>query len=344
VTPANPHVSVVICAYTEKRWEDICAAVASVRRQTITPEEIILVVDHNPLLAVQARRSLPGVRVVENQGRQGANGARNAGMTSARGSIVAFLDDDAVAAPDWLARLLEGFRDPQVLGIGGLAEPLWHAGQRRPAWFPEEFNWVVGCSYRGMPETTTRVRNVFSCNMAIRREVWAAVGGFRHGIGHIGGQPRGDDETEFCIRVRQRWPQRPLLYEPRARVSHHVPASRANWRYFCSRCWLEGRSKALLSRMVGARDGLATERTYTLRALPKGVMRGISDAILHGDMTGVRRAVAIISGLTITTAGFLTGSMLRGRHAAQVALNESQLNGSQRNESDERVQATASLS
>lgn len=43
-------ISVVICAYTEKRWDDVLAAVASVRAQSLAAHEVILVVDHNPAL------------------------------------------------------------------------------------------------------------------------------------------------------------------------------------------------------------------------------------------------------------------------------------------------------
>jgi glycosyltransferase involved in cell wall biosynthesis len=316
VTFTSPDVSVVICSYSDERWNDLTAAVASVQRQTVLPGEIIVVIDHNAHLLELAQRHMPCVVLIENRTAPGANGSRNLGIAAAKGAIVAFLDDDAIAASEWLEHLLTGFQHPQVLGVGGLAEPLWHQGHGRPRWLPEEFNWVLGCSYRGMPETTTGVRNVFSCNMAIRRVVWSTVGGFRHGIGHVGGQPRGDDETEFCIRVRQQWPEGTLLYEPGAKVYHHVPVRRATWRYFCSRCWLEGRSKALLSRIVGSRDGLASERVYTLRALPKGVARGIADAVLRSDEAGIARAAAIVVGLAITTAGFLAGSMTRGHSSA----------------------------
>ena len=311
MTLASRDVSVVICAYTEERWKDLTAAVASVHQQTTPPGEIIIVVDHNPRLLELAQSHMPSVVLVENCAAAGANGSRNLGVATAKGAIVAFLDDDAIAARDWLEHLLRGFQNPQVLGVGGLAEPLWHPGIGRPGWLPDEFNWVLGCSYRGMPETRAEVRNVFSCSMAIPREIWEDIGGFRTGIGHLGGKPRGDDETEFCIRVRQRWPTRTLLYEPLAKVYHHVPASRLRWCYFCSRCWLEGRSKALLARLVGSRDGLATERTYTLQTLPRGVMRGIADAIFHGDIAGIARAGAIVLGLTITTAGFITGQMVK---------------------------------
>ena len=69
-----------------------------------------------------------------------------------------------------------------MTGVGGLTRPLWATGAR-PRWFPEEFNWVVGCSYRGMPTGRARIRNVMGGNAAFRREVIGAVGGFSTAIG-----------------------------------------------------------------------------------------------------------------------------------------------------------------
>ncbi|HMN30346.1 MAG TPA: glycosyltransferase family 2 protein, partial [Caldilineaceae bacterium] len=183
--------SVVICAYTDERWGDLVAAVASVERQTLPAQEIIVVVDHNPALLERVRGCLPHVVAVENKAGRGLGGARNSGV-AAHGAIIAFLDDDAIAAPDWLAQLQAAFGDDQVLGVGGAIEPRWLGGQ--PVWFPTEFNWVIGASYRGMPKTIAPVRNLFGCNMAFRRDALATLGGFRLGY--------GCDETEFCIRAR----------------------------------------------------------------------------------------------------------------------------------------------
>ena len=81
------------------------------------------------------------------QQQRGISGARNSGIAAARGAIIAFLDDDAIAAPDWLEQLLAGYSSPNVLGVGGAIEPQWQGG--RPRWFPPEFDWVVGCTYLG---------------------------------------------------------------------------------------------------------------------------------------------------------------------------------------------------
>ncbi len=302
----SPSISVLICAYTEERWGDLVAAVDSVRRQTLLPLEIIVVIDHNPALLARAQASLPAT-VIANTDERGLSGARNTGIAVARGDVIAFMDEDAVAEPDWLRRLAAGYADPDVIGVGGAIVPRWLAGQ--PAWFPDEFNWVVGCTYRGLPETTAPIRNLIGCNMSLRREVFSAVGLFRNGMGRIGVIPLGCEETELCIRASQHWRGGRFLYEPGARVHHAVPARRGTVTYFRSRCYAEGLSKAQVARFVGAGDGLASERSYTLRTLPAGVLRGLADTIRRGEVGGLGRAAAIAGGLALTATGYGVGTL-----------------------------------
>jgi glycosyltransferase involved in cell wall biosynthesis len=301
----NAATSVVICAYTEERWDELVAAVASAHAQTVPAREVIVVADHNDALLERARRELPGTMVVANVRQQGLSGARNSGVALASGEVVAFLDDDAAAAPDWIERLTAPFADAGVLGVGGAIEPRWLEG--RPRAFPAEFQWVVGCSYEGMPDTPARVRNVIGANMAIRRDVFGRVGGFRTDIGRVGKRPLGCEETELCIRAAQNMPGGVFLYEPRARVSHAVPGARTTWRYFRSRCFSEGLSKARVAALAGAGDGLSSERTYATRTLPAGVRRGLGDA-RRGDPAGLARASAIVAGLAMTAAGYVAGT------------------------------------
>ena len=313
-------ISVVICVYTEERWDDIVAAVESVRTQTRPAVETILVVDHNDLLFSMAQTSLPDVVLTVNHEKQGLSGARNSGIAIARGDVIAFLDDDAVAAPNWLELLDDVLDDPRVLGVGGHVEPNWVGP--RPNWFPEEFLWTVGCSYRGLPMTTAFVRNPFGGCTCIRREVFDTVGGFRSEIGRVGTKPLGCEETELAIRARNRWPDRVFVYEPQASIRHKVPENRGRWSYFVSRCYSEGLSKARVARLVGARDGLSSERTYTMQTLPTGVLTGLGDALLRGDRGGLGRAAAIVAGLAYTTAGYIRESVavrIAERRAARIA-------------------------
>jgi glucosyl-dolichyl phosphate glucuronosyltransferase len=302
MTRASQGASVIICAYTEDRWPDFVAAVTSLRQQTVVPCEIILVIDHNPVLLARAQAQFPEVVVIENALEQGLSGARNTGVAHARGALIAFLDDDASATPEWLEHMQSLCSMPNVLGAGGTIMPCWEGGI--PRWFPDEFGWVVGCTYRGMPTTRRAVRNLIGAAMCVRREVFAVAGNFRADLGRVKQHPIGDEETEFCIRAAGSFPNQNFLFDPVAIVRHRVPARRKTWRYFCARCFHEGKSKAHLTRLVSANAGLASERAYTLRTLPAGICR-YAGAALRGDLAGVTRSGAIIIGLICTILGYL---------------------------------------
>jgi len=147
--------------------------------------------------------------------------------------------------------------------------------------------------------------------MALRREVFDGVGGFRSEVGRVGTRPLGCEETELCIRARQRWPQGIFLYQPQACVSHRVPSNRATWLYFRSRCYAEGLSKAVVAHYRGAKDGLSAERFYTLKTLPLGIVRGAADGLFRFDITGWLRACAILTGFVTTVGGYMVGTVVQ---------------------------------
>jgi len=123
--------SVVVCAYADERFDRLSGAVASLGAQTAPPAEVIVVIDHNPKLLDRARRAYPGALVVPNLGTRGLSDARNSGVNRAYGDVVAFLDDDAEAAPDWLERLTAPYADSSVAGVGGWIEAVWADGVQR---------------------------------------------------------------------------------------------------------------------------------------------------------------------------------------------------------------------
>jgi glycosyltransferase involved in cell wall biosynthesis len=307
----NPDISVVICVYTEDRWGDILAAVASVRTQSRPALETLLVVDHNETLLERLTneyKEVEEVRVLANAGPRGLSAGRNTGIATSLGEIVAFLDDDAVAERDWLRHFAEGYEDPRVMAVGGRTMPIWASG-RRPAWFPEEFDWVVGCTYRGLPPGRVRVRNVLGGNASFRRSAFAAAGGFATGIGRDGDKrPLGCEETELCIRLTRARPDAILLIDDRAVIHHRVPEPREHFAYFRTRTYAEGLSKALVARSVGSGKGLESERRYTTRVLPAGVARGLRDALLARP-GGAGRAGAIVAGVLTAAGGYVLGSV-----------------------------------
>jgi glycosyltransferase involved in cell wall biosynthesis len=306
----TPTISVVICTYTPARWNDLRAAVKSVAEQSHPALETIVVVDHDPTFLSEVRNNLPNVVAVPNRMARGLSGARNSGLAVARGDVVAFLDDDATAVPDWLRLLAAEYADERVFGVGGSIVAAW---EKHPSWFPSEFEWVVGCTYLGMPRSRAHVRNLIGANMSFRKELLAELGGFIGGIGRVGTRPMGCEETELCIRAHRARPSGLLIYQPLAQVRHHVPRLRARPRYFLSRCYAEGLSKAQVVGAAGTRRGLTTERTYTARTLPRGLYAGLVGAATLRDPAGLIRAAAIGVGLLTTIVGFCVGLLARPR-------------------------------
>ena len=210
-----PTISVVICAYTEERLELIAAGIESLRGP-----------DRRPARAGAGDRPLAGA----------GGECRGAGLrpwssptASSRGSPA----PATPASPSAAARSSPSSTTtppPAPTGSSGSApptptrtcsapaarvRPIWETGE--PSWFPAEFDWVVGCTHSGMPGERQAVRNLVGANMSFRREALLEAGGFRHELGRIGKIPAGGEETDLCIRIGQRHPERRDRLRPRGR-------------------------------------------------------------------------------------------------------------------------------
>ena len=156
--------------------------------------------------------------------------------------------------------------------------------------------------------------------MSVRRDVYQELGGFKAGFGNTKAQkarhvfrlqPRvGDEEAEFCIRGLQRWPARHWLHEPRVRVRHRVPPERTRFGYFLSQCYEEGLGAAIIARSLGRQDGLSMERAYATKILPRGIARGLAEAVVRRDVSGLCRSAAIVAGFGATLSGYVLGRAL----------------------------------
>jgi len=298
--------SVVVCVYTEKRLPQIRAALDSIARQTMPPWQVIVVADHNPALCGRLAGEYPDLEVISNKFEKGLSGARNTGIEHAAGDVVVFLDDDARAQPQWLETLLASYNDESVLGVGGLVLADW-SSPGRPSWLPEEFLWVVGCSYRGQPEVKAEVRNPIGANMSFRRSAFDQAGLFDSSIGRTftSSRPLGCEETEFSIRLRRLSPGARIIYEPEAVVYHHIEQSRATWHYFLGRCRAEGCSKAQVSRLSGAPAALSSERSYVTHTIFQAVLRELGGIFRPGRKDSMMRLVALSLGILSAAAGYI---------------------------------------
>jgi len=285
--------TIVIPTHTEDRWSSLVRTIACATSQQTEPAEVVVVVDHNPGLFARIQRELPGVTVLENAYAKGVSGNRNTGAFHAKTTLVAFLDDDITAGPEWLGLLIQPFSDPNVVGTGGGIAPAWELS--RPRWMPDEFLWAVGGSYAGMPTETSPIRNVWSASMVVRRDTFDAVGGFRVGFGKLGDRNRPED-TELCLRMSAHsgghW-----MYVPGAMIRHEVPAQRSTFEFFVKRCYAEGRGKVQMAGLSDSgNDTLGAERSY-LWSLPKAVLRNLGAGLTGKGADHFLQAGGVVAGV-----------------------------------------------
>lgn len=312
-TTPGLRLAVVLCCFSDDRRGELDRAVRAARGQ-LSPEtdELVVVVDHNESLRDWLTDRFPeGVTVVPNREERGLSGARNTGVAATEADVVVFLDDDAALRPGGLEAVRRAFADDTVVAIGGAVHPRWQSGAA-PAWFPEEFGWVVGCDYRGLPPDGSEIRNPIGAAMAVRRDALLKAGGFSHRLGRVGSVPAGCEETLMGIELRRLFPESRIVRIEDFAVDHNVPRSRANLRYFTDRCLHEGRSKAILSAMVGAGAGLSSERSFVLRTLSTGIARNLLRTVT-GTPSAFTRTIVIVLGLFVTAFGTVSRTLTGGR-------------------------------
>jgi GT2 family glycosyltransferase len=302
--------AVVVCAASVEREpllrECVCSLLGGVR----VPEEILVVVDQNPALEVSVASWLPPeVRLLRSE-TSGISASRNAGLRAATADVVAFVDDDAAAEPEWLLRVIQPFEESdRVLGAGGAVVPEWENGA---GWLPDELLWVVGCTYVGHRESAGPIRNPIGCNMAFRRRELTAAGGFSTAFGKRGGTLSTCDETELCLRLERVHGRGRIRCVPAARVRHHIPAARIGWRTLVLRSVSEGLSKGRLRHAYGA-PALGTEHAYALNLVTRRVPRLLLRGAVRGDRRSAMGAAAIVLTLGVTCVAYLGGGLMARR-------------------------------
>jgi len=272
MTSSGHTLTVAICTYN--RASVLKEALESLRNQQVDdPSRVeVLVVDNgspdNTLeVAASFEGALPFVVRAVVEPKKGLSYARNTAVKSAEGSIVAFLDDDAQATPEFAAGHLEAYdQDPDVHGVMGRVLPMWET--ERPDWLDPLLEPYLTIVDPGEEPFTLRFpgQTPVGANMSFLRQSLVDAGMFdvRFGVG--GARQIPFEENELASRFAQRgWK---MVYWPRACVYHGVPASRVTARWFIRRIVDQGRAQCVYDR-----DHLPAHKVAG-RALTSALLRG----------------------------------------------------------------------
>jgi GT2 family glycosyltransferase len=216
VTPSEPlwpKVSVVVALYNASKTLDEC--LASVAKLDY-PDYEVVVVNDGSTDGSQAIIDRYPFRSITSPNR-GISAARNLGLQAATGEIVAYIDSDAYADPDWLRCLVRTFAESGAVGVGG------------PNLVPPSDSWQAKCVFRSPGGPTqvmlddTSAEHIPGCNMAFRKSALDEIGGFDPVFTAAG------DDVDVCWRLLERGHR--LGFSPSAVVWHHRrPSVSAFWR------------------------------------------------------------------------------------------------------------------
>jgi glucosyl-dolichyl phosphate glucuronosyltransferase len=247
---ASPEVSVIICTHNRVKMLEL--TILSIIKQDFDPNRYeIIVVDNasqdgtRDFMIMYSEKTLtPSIRYVYEP-RLGSSWARNAGWQAARGNYVAYIDDDESAEPSWLRLLMSGFErhSTSIAAVGGTVVLEW--GGKKPNWLPNTLEkFYSGVDFGPNARILTNEEYPLTANLAIRREMYDEIGGFRTALGHVGNMPSGGEDIDLLRRIRSN--RADIFYEPKAVVYHHIPKTRQRRRWILKRCYAGGMSQPIL--------------------------------------------------------------------------------------------------
>jgi len=225
----EPSLSVVVCTYNRREYLKTC--LSSILRSNYDGPFEVIVVDGGSTDGTRdlVEKEFGGRAKFVLQDGVGLSAARNTGVRFAKGSVIAFIDDDCVVSRGWARNLMRGYLQEDVVGVGGPARPyfLVHSTVRslkRRFW--RKSNPILGLYDAG--DTTHEVRFLMGCNCSFKRGIFSELG-FDVKTGRRRSILSSADDVDFCQTLVERGYK--LLYVPDAVVYHKVPPFRESLAY-----------------------------------------------------------------------------------------------------------------
>jgi glycosyltransferase involved in cell wall biosynthesis len=283
----TPVLSVIICTLNNAGY--LRKALASLIAQTLPNVAYeVLVVDNGSMDStretVQTCRDMENLRYIYDPF-QGLSHARNVGWQNARGKYIVYLDDDAVASPNWLERISHRYETllPQPASVGGKVVPIWEA--ERPPWLtPELERHLSVVDWMGSPRFIDEDRYYLAgTNVSYQRTVLEESGGFHTDLGRRGTLLLSNEELSMQYLLRSRGHL--IWYDPEIVVHHHIKAERLNRPWFYKRFYWQGVSDAILEAQVARWNGT-----------PKSGLTGMSRDLSQTARDSIRYLKILMSG------------------------------------------------
>jgi glycosyltransferase involved in cell wall biosynthesis len=239
---APVEVSVVLCTYN--RAPLLTDALAALVVQEQAPPFEVIVVDNNSTdgttLVIERFAAAGPVRGIREP-RQGLSHARNRGIESTAGPIVAFTDDDVRVDPTWVRAIARAFDDePDVDMVGGRVEPQWRAAP--PAWLADAGYAplaIVDYGDRPFRIAADEPRCLIGANVAVRRRALERLDGFSPHVQRVGDGVGSTEDHDFQMRLLQAGAS--ARYDPRIVARAVVSDERLSKRYH--RAWHQGHGR-----------------------------------------------------------------------------------------------------
>jgi glucosyl-dolichyl phosphate glucuronosyltransferase len=277
-------MDVTVCICTHDRPDYVRDCLDGLRRQTAGSDQFdILVVDSAstgdaPAMLARMVHEIDNARLLRVE-RAGISIARNAGAWAADGAYVAYIDDDAIPAPDWIERIVaaigEGNTPPAM--IGGRILPHWEAPL--PAWWPPQLRGSLSIiEFEGVGEYRTKALPAglepYGANMIVQVLSLRAVGGFGENSGRHGKALLSDEEVQLAWRLQAAGHS--VRYDSRIVVRHQIQAARLTPGWLLARLYWQGVSTVLTRRLLGCPGAVWRElpRRIVVAALlaPSGLL------------------------------------------------------------------------
>lgn len=290
------------------------------RAQTVAPASIVVVdASADDQTYQMVANEFPEVRYLRNPLGPGTlSQSRQIGVSVGQADVVAFIDDDAFADPEWLHNLLDSFADPAVGGVGGRAvnDPPGSETADEAQIGRFRADGTLTGNFSADPGQVVDVDHLLGANMSFRRRAVEEIGGIHDG--YPGTCLREDTDTSFRV-TRAGWR---LVFNPHAVVRHvaapYVRGRRFDRRYayfaernhvvLLTRIFGPG-NRYLLNYLQGASRSMAAELGRSVRAvghLPTRERAASARAVAGG----ITRAAAMLAGLS---AGLVAGRSERRR-------------------------------